>query len=938
MISQILKTIKEILTSRIFYIYLVFLGLAGVLAYRLYSIQIVQAGNSGPVNSDTITVVDRYIPATRGLIYDKEGRVLAYNELRYAVFLQDSALLDNNTDKNAMINRLCKTLRKCGYEPELSFAIEINEEGELQFNIEGTALLRFKKNAYGLRSIKELNEVQTNSTAEELFNFLCHGDKSVVMYGVSDDYTLEEKLDIVMVRYYFFTSTDKSQQYTMASNIDEKCIAAIMESAGDMPGVSIAQQTRRVYNYSLYFSHIIGYTGLINENELEEFKEAGKDSYSSTDHVGKMGLELSQESVLAGEKGIERLVMRNGKMESSEIIKEPVPGNNIYLTLDSELQKDYYYELQRRIAEVLSAAIVPTMDYGTKGESSDQIQIPIYEVYYALLKNHIIDTDHFYSIDASDTEKAVYKQYESYDNYVRTMLSAYVAWGNTKKATSLSNTMRDYLDYFYDSMHKNGFFPSEKVDVNDPVYQDYYNNRISFYEYIVHAIDSEWIDLEALDIAGQYLTTEEIYNVLMDKTFDTLDDNSVYDHMVYRSLIFEYKFTGKQICLLLFDQNVLEYNNAEYRSVYYSSVSAYNFLKGKIDNLIITPAQLALEPCSGAVVQTDCNSGTFLAVVSYPSFDNNMLANKIDWEYYQSMVNDFSSPMYSRATQSRTPTGSSIKPMIACIGDMNKVVTPSEWIYDEITFTKVDPSPSCWVKTGHGYQNMSQAIANSCNYYFFEIGYRLGTKGSSSYSDQRGIDYFTEGAKLFGFGENSGIEIMESVPEPAKVDIIRACIGYNNKFTITQMARYATAIATKGTVFDLSIILKITDKDANVVYSTEPVVNRKITNVSSSTWNQIFNGMKGSILSYDSITRSFSGLPKTPCGKTGTAEISRYDSASALFIGFYPMDRPETAFCCYINNGYSGSNAGVLAGRVISRYYNVKSDENIGSDIIAVPD
>ncbi len=939
MISQILKTIKEILSSRIFYIYLVFIALAAILSYRLYNLQIVKGGEGEVTTNDTITVVERYIPATRGLIYDKQGRLLAYNELSYAVFLQDTALFETVAEKNAMIHRLCSTLRKCGYEPELSFAIEFDEEGKLQFNIEGNALLRFKKNAYGLQSVRQLTEAQINSTAEELFEFLCHGDKSVAMFNVSDEYTLEEKLDIVMVRYYFFTSTDKSQQYTMASNVDDKCIAAIMEASGDMPGVSIAQQTRRIYNHSIYFSHIIGYTGLINENELEDFKENGKITYTSTDHVGKMGLELAQEEILAGEKGIEKLVMRNGKIISSEIIKEPVPGQNIYLTLDVELQRDYFYILQNRIAEIINAAIVPNLDYGTRGESSDNITIPIYEVYYALFKNHALDFQHFKAEDASSVEKAVYKQYENYDTYVKKILESYVAWGNTKKATTLTSTMRDYLDYFYDCMHKKGYFPAENVNTNDQGYLDYFNNRISFYEYIVHAIESEWIDLEALGIAGLYLTTEEIYDILMEKTFECLEDNSIYDLMIYRSLIFEYKLSGKQICLLLFDQNVLEYNNSDYNAVNRGSVSPYDFIKDKIAKQEITPAQLALEPCSGALVQTDINTGAYIAMVTYPTFDNNRLANKIDWDYYQSLVNDYSSPMYSRATQARTSTGSSIKPMTACLGIMNNVINTTEQIYDEIIFTKVDPSPSCSAKNGHKFQNMSQAIANSCNYYFYEIGYRLGMKGSSTYSDQRGIDYYNECAKLFGFGDYTGIEIPESLSEISSVDIIRSAIGYGNKFTIAQMGRYVTVVATKGTVYKMTLVDKITDKDDNIVYSLTPQIIRKITNVSSTAWKAVHEGMKGSITGTGSVRRAFALLPQAACGKTGTAVVSNYDPASSLHISFYPADKPETALACFILNGYSGGNSGVLAARILCRYYNISSNNNdTGADIIVIPD
>ena len=133
-------------------------------------------------------------------------------------------------------------------------------------------------------------------------------------------------------------------------------------------------------------------------------------------------------------------------------------------------------------------------------------------------------------------------------------------------------------------------------------------------------------------------------------------------------MIFTKKLTGTEICLLLFDQNVLEYNEEDISSLRRGRVSAYDFMLEKIRNVEITPAQLALEPCSGSVVQTDAKTGDIMAIVTYPSYDNNMLANRIDWPYYSSLLEDKSNPLYNRATQQRTTTGSSIKIMTAVAG------------------------------------------------------------------------------------------------------------------------------------------------------------------------------------------------------------------------------------------------------------------------------
>ena len=150
-----------------------------------------------------------------------------------------------------------------------------------------------------------LSDEQKAATAEEVFHFLRYGDKSSVMFQVSDEYTLEEALDIITVRYHFFTLVDKSSQLTIASNIDDATIAAISEASGDIPGISVVQRTKRVYNHALYFAHVIGYTGLVTEAELETLNgEDGTGTYQLSDYVGKTGLEKEMEEVLAGTKGV----------------------------------------------------------------------------------------------------------------------------------------------------------------------------------------------------------------------------------------------------------------------------------------------------------------------------------------------------------------------------------------------------------------------------------------------------------------------------------------------------------------------------------------------------------------------------------------------------------------------------------------------------------
>ncbi len=936
MFENILSEIKRIVTSRAFYTGLVFVSLLFILVFRLYNLQIVK-GEEKSDNTEYISVKERYIPSTRGNIYDRNGVLLAYNELSYSVFLEDTGVLTTNKAKNEMIVKLYRLLRSHGYEPEIDFPIYIDENGELQFSVSGNAELRFKKNAYGLTSVNKLKQSQIDASAAEVFDFLAHGDKTAAMFQVDDSYTLSEQLDIVTVRYQYFSNADRAYRYTLVTNIDEVTIAALLEAKAELPGVSVEQQTKRIYTYDKYFAHIMGYTGLINEEELQAFQEEGK-AYTTTDYVGKTGLEKQYEEELSGTKGVELVTLNSaGRIIGSTVKQEPVPGNNIYLTLDAELQKDYYYILEENIMKVLVSAITPKLDYGTKGESSDDIKIPIYEVYYALFDNHILNMDTISDPKGSELSKSVYSLYLNFRDSVISTLEDHFKYGNKTTANRLSTEIQEFVNFFYSEMKRNGYIDTNKIDVTDPYYIAYNADETSFFEYILHAINSEWISLEKLGIEGNFLTSEEIYEILLDKTFDCLYDNETFDLMIYRDLIFDYKFKGKQICLLLFDQNVIEYNEADYKKVYNGNIGAYEFMISKLESLEITPAMLALEPCSGYLVQADCNTGEVLALINYPSYENNRLANKIDWQYYETLLRDKSNPLYNRVTQQRTGTGSTIKPMMAVCGLLNNVITIYEKIHDDVTFEKIVPSPSCWNKGGHGYQNVSDAIMNSCNYFFFEVGYRLATRGLSKYSDSQGIRYLTDTASLFGFNENTGIEIPEAEPQIATVDAIRASIGYGHKFTATEISRYATAIATKGTVFKYTLIEKITDRNDETVYESEPYIIRHVNGLSDSQWKEIHRGMERVITNSSTLKKAYSVIPFTCAAKTGTAVVSDNSAPHALCISFAPLTDPETSVVAVISNGYSGTNSALVINDIYKRYYSIEEDIDIG-EVIPIGD
>ncbi|HIU67719.1 MAG TPA: hypothetical protein IAC64_09550, partial [Candidatus Caccomorpha excrementavium] len=310
MLDTLLDKIKQFLSSRIWPIIVVYIVLISIIVHRLFVLQIVE-GQEIVEQQEYLTLRTRYTSGTRGNIYDRNGVLLAENELIYSIVLENSAELETNDEKNAMIYKLFTLLESYGYELELDFAIELDEEGNAVFNVEGTAELRFKKEAMGLRAISNLTEEEAAMSAEEVFEFLCSGNQKYgSMYGISDSYTKEEKLKIMTVRFGLFTLYPQYSQLTVCTDVSLEMVAAIKENRADLAGVEVVQQTVRKYNDALYFAHIMGYTGLITSEELESMN-AGKSEeyalYSSSDYIGKTGIERSQEEYLAGTKGVETI-------------------------------------------------------------------------------------------------------------------------------------------------------------------------------------------------------------------------------------------------------------------------------------------------------------------------------------------------------------------------------------------------------------------------------------------------------------------------------------------------------------------------------------------------------------------------------------------------------------------------------------------------------
>ena len=226
-------------------------------------------------------------------------------------------------------------------------------------------------------------------------------------------YTKEEVLKILAVRYAM--NANSFQKYiatTVAYNVSEETVAVVMENSDNLEGVSVAEDTVRRYVDSVYFSQIIGYTGKISQEELTALKEQDP-KYDLNDTVGKSGIEYSMEAELQGTKGSEDVVVDNvGKVIETKNRVEPIAGNHVYLTIDKELQKTVYNILEAKVASILLTKIRNIKEYTPiENSGSNDILIPIDNVYFALFDNNVIDTAHFTERMAGENEKEVYSAF-----------------------------------------------------------------------------------------------------------------------------------------------------------------------------------------------------------------------------------------------------------------------------------------------------------------------------------------------------------------------------------------------------------------------------------------------------------------------------------------------------------------------------------------------
>jgi penicillin-binding protein 2 len=938
---------KKAINSRFIVVLIVILVMAALLVQRLFYLQIVQ-GETYQNDFSLSIRKERTLNSSRGNIYDRNGNPIAYNRLCYSVTYEDSGTYSSTKTKNLSMNsvlyHVIKLIEEEGDSVTSDFRVELDEDGNYVYTASGFTLNRFKADLFGESYIEDLTEEQLNITAPDLVEMLCGSeyygvlDNSITAeerqeYDLPDSFTDQEILQLVSLRASIAAySFQRYQSVTIARDVSSRTMARILENAAEFPCVDISEEYERVYADAEYLAPLIGYTGNISSEELETLS-AEDDSYTANDIVGKTGLESVMETTLQGKKGSEIIYVDNlGRTLSVESREEPQAGNDLYLTIDMDLQRAAYNILEQYIAGIICAMTINEREFNTEWTSSaDDVRIPIFDIYYALFENNVLDVSHLKASDATENEERVYNAFlikaaEIFNIIKNELLTdTPTAYCDLADAYEIGEQYQVYMSYIVNTMltTDTGILNDSAIDKTDPVYLAWTEDEtISLKEYLTYAISQNWIDITKISGDIQYMDTDEMYSTLADYIADYLYEDDDFCKQVYRYMLQEDRINGADICLLLFDQGVLEMNTADYEALQNGTLSGYDFLMDKIYNLEITPAELAVTPCSGSVVITDPNSGDVLACVTYPGYDNNRLANEMDSDYFSKLNMDNSSPFYSRATQEAIAPGSTFKIVTSVAGVMEGVLNLGEGINCTGKFDLIDPAVSCWYTAGHGTLSLAGAISASCNYFFNTIGYRLASV-SGEYVDEDGIDTLTKYATLFGLNDKSGVEVPETAPNISNEDAVRTAMGQaKNQFTTTQLARYVSTIANSGTCYNLTLVDAIKDSTGSVLEENEAEVRNTIE-LPSELWDTIHSGMRDVVRNHSAFS-NFTGV--SVAGKTGTAQVSKDIPSHGVFIGYAPYDTTENqiAIAVRIANGYTSANAALVARDVISYYFNVE--------------
>ncbi|MBP5291636.1 MAG: hypothetical protein J6Y90_03340, partial [Lachnospiraceae bacterium] len=624
--------IKRFLRSRLFPLGLIVFSLFSVLTVRLFQLQIIEGAVKQEQYITQKTQKTISLSSTRGIIYDRNGNTLAGNELIYVVNVTDNGDYKDGYEKNNMLIGLIDILDRHQTPVSSFIPVVLNPDGTFEYNCSEAARLRFLRDMYGFRSVDELKadtsgKTDVNLSAEGVYQYLYK------RYGVGyrnsrrkETYDLDNETALKLINIRYGMAQNSYRRYVptaVATDIDQETMADIMEHSESMLGVTVDESYRRVYTDSKVFSQLLGYTGAISTEQVESLNtQLGYDKYSAGDVVGQSGLESVLELDLQGEKGEQTMFLDSlGHILEVTESQNPKAGEDYYLTVDKDLSVAIYNIIEQKLAGIILGKLVDRKVHISASMNNADRLISSYSVYNQFISNNLLDLDLLAESPEGSAGRRVYETWKEGQDRVLAEIRRELGSAEPTPYKKLDSErddgekfMQTYMSRLYSLLTENNYLVMDQTAQEDSVYKAYFSEEsIGLGELLRHAIASSWVDTSKLTLDKLYSSTEETYAALTEAALGLLADDSRFIKAVYKNLIWNGDISPCDLCLSMLDQGVLSDDKARSSLERGRSSAAFGFITKHIKDLSLTPAMLALDPCTASATVTDVHTGDVLA-------------------------------------------------------------------------------------------------------------------------------------------------------------------------------------------------------------------------------------------------------------------------------------------------------------------------------------
>ena len=323
-------------------------------------------------------------------------------------------------------------------------------------------------------------------------------------------------------------------------------------------------------------------------------------------------------------------------------------------------------------------------------------------------------------------------------------------------------------------------------------------------------------------------------------------------------------------------------------------------------------AEDASDTRGAGVAVIKVGTGEILAMASYPTFN---VTDYYDAKKFAALSENPATPLVNRATMSAYPPGSTLKPATAIAALQSGKIGLNERYYDggRWTYPNTNAYANCWHAAGHGRQTISQAITNSCNVFFAEMGYRMGLNTLNFWLEQ------------FGLGEHTGIETGDNAGQRASNPVGQdqapwAAFGQSNQiYTPLQLANYMATLVSNGKHCNAHLLKTVKAYDNSGIVAVGDTSPRNVIEIAPANLRAVKTGMRNLVLT--SLDRYFSECVVDAGAKTGTAQLGRGITNNGVFVCFAPYDEPEIAIGMVIEKGGAGAHLASTAVQIINDYF-----------------